>query len=118
MSSTREHQAFFIQPRPEAYPWEDLGMIRGRVTSFCWISNSGETDEVLRVIPFLKSNGNTIIGMSGDRESTLAKNSDYHLDIGVEKEACPLQLAPTSSTTATLVMGDALASCIDEVEKF
>ncbi len=82
------------------------------------ISNSGETDEVLRVIPFLKSNGNTIIGMSGDRESTLAKNSDYHLDIGVEKEACPLQLAPTSSTTATLVMGDALAVVLMEVEKF
>jgi arabinose-5-phosphate isomerase len=82
------------------------------------ISTSGESDEVLRFIPFLKSNGNKIIGMSGNNNSTLAKNSDYHLNIGVEKEACPLQLAPTSSTTATLVMGDALAVVLMKLRDF
>ncbi|NPA61215.1 MAG: KpsF/GutQ family sugar-phosphate isomerase, partial [Epsilonproteobacteria bacterium] len=114
MSSTGT-PSFFIHPA-EAYHG-DLGMIE-KSDIVLLISNSGETDEVLRVIPFLKSNGNTIIGMSGDRESTLAKNSDYHLDIGVEKEACPLQLAPTSSTTATLVMGDALAVVLMKLRNF
>ncbi len=67
------------------------------------ISNSGESDEVLRVIPFLKSNGNKIIGMSGNNNSTLAKNSDYHLNIGVEGEACPASVSPTQSKIATFV---------------
>jgi len=98
--------SFFLHPA-EAYHG-DLGMIEIDDIVLL-ISNSGETDEVLKLIPFLKSQGNIIIGMSGNIDSTLAKNSTYHLNIHITKEACPLQLAPTSSTTATLVMGDALA---------
>ena len=98
--------SFFLHPG-EAYHG-DLGMIE-KGDMVLLISNSGETDEVLKLIPFLKVQKNIIIGMSGNQHSTLAKNSTYHLNISVEKEACPLQLAPTSSTTATLVMGDALA---------
>jgi len=98
--------SFFLHPG-EAYHG-DLGMVE-KNDMILLISNSGETDEVLKLIPFLKVQKNIIIGMSGNPYSTLAKNSTYHLNISVEKEACPLQLAPTSSTTATLVMGDALA---------
>ena len=98
--------SFFIHPA-EAYHG-DLGMIEPN-DMVLLISNSGETDEILKLIPFLKAQKNVTIAMSGDFDSTLAKNSTYHLNISVEKEACPLQLAPTSSTTATLVMGDALA---------
>ena len=85
---------------------------------FLGISNSGETEEVVKLIPFLKDNGNTIISMTGNSVSTLAQSSDFHLDIGVNTEACPLQLAPTSSTTATLVMGDALAIALMEAREF
>lgn len=98
--------SFFLHPG-EAYHG-DLGMIE-KEDIVLLISNSGETDEVLKLIPFLKSQQNIICAMSGNPNSTLAKNATYHLNIKVEKEACPLQLAPTSSTTATLVMGDALA---------
>jgi arabinose-5-phosphate isomerase len=98
--------SFFLHPA-EAYHG-DLGMIE-QDDVVMLLSNSGETDEVLKLIPFLKSYGNIIIAMSGNPNSTLAKNSMYHLNVSVNKEACPLQLAPTSSTTATLVMGDALA---------
>jgi arabinose-5-phosphate isomerase len=82
------------------------------------ISNSGETDEVLKLIPFLNSQGNRTISMSGNPQSTLAKNTDYHLNISVQKEACPLQLAPTSSTTATIVMGDAIAVSLMKLRDF
>jgi arabinose-5-phosphate isomerase len=82
------------------------------------ISNSGETDEVLKLIPFLKNQNNIIVSMTGKPSSTLAKNSTFHLNVAVEKEACPLQLAPTSSTTATLVMGDALAVTLMELRGF
>jgi len=82
------------------------------------ISNSGETDEILKLIPFLKSQGNRTISMSGNPQSTLAKNTDYHLNISVQKEACPLQLAPTSSTTATMVMGDAIAVSLMKLRDF
>ena len=98
--------SFFLHPG-EAYHG-DLGMIE-KEDILLLISNSGETDEILKLIPFLKTQNNIIIAMSGNPSSTLAKNSSYHLNVFVEKEACPLQLAPTSSTTATLVMGDALA---------
>jgi len=107
--------SFFIHPA-EAYHG-DLGMIE-KDDIVLLISNSGETDEVLRVIPFLKSQKNIIIGMSGNPNSTLAKNSNFHLNIGVKREACPLQLAPTSSTTATLVMGDALAIALMRLRGF
>jgi len=107
--------SFFLHPA-EAYHG-DLGMIEVDDIVLL-ISNSGETDEVLKLIPFLKSQGNIIIGMSGNIESTLAKNSTYHLNINITKEACPLQLAPTSSTTATLVMGDALAIALMKLRDF
>jgi arabinose-5-phosphate isomerase len=107
--------SFFLHPG-EAYHG-DLGMIE-RDDIVLLISNSGETDEVLKVIPFLKAQDNRVIGMSGNIESTLAKNSSYHLNISVSQEACPLQLAPTSSTTATLVMGDALAVALMRLRDF
>lgn len=107
--------SFFLHPG-EAYHG-DLGMIEKQDVVLL-ISNSGETDEVLKVIPFLKSQGNITISMSGNPSSTLAKNTTYNLNIAVEKEACPLQLAPTSSTTATLVMGDALAVALMKLRDF
>jgi len=107
--------SFFLHPG-EAYHG-DLGMIE-KDDMVLLISNSGETDEVLRLIPFLKAQGNLSISMSSNITSTLAKNTTYHLDISVEEEACPLQLAPTSSTTATLVMGDALAITLMEERNF
>jgi len=107
--------SFFLHPG-EAYHG-DLGMIEPE-DMVLLISNSGETDEVLKLIPFLKSQGNTIIAMSGHSSSTLAKNSTYHLNIAVKQEACPLQLAPTASTTATLVMGDALAIALMRLRGF
>ena len=107
--------SFFLHPG-EAYHG-DLGMIE-KDDMVLLISNSGETDEVLRLIPFLKAHGNIIVAMSGRINSTLAKNANYHLNISVEQEACPLQLAPTSSTTATLVMGDALAIALMKQRDF
>lgn len=107
--------SFFLHPG-EAYHG-DLGMIEPD-DMILLISNSGETDEVLRLIPFFKARGNKTIAMSGNPLSTLAKNSTYHLNISVQKEACPLQLAPTASTTATLVMGDALAITLMEARQF
>jgi len=98
--------SFFMHPG-EAYHG-DLGMV-SKEDIVIAISNSGETDEILKIVPFLKDNGNIVISMTGNKKSTLALNSLYHIDISVEKEACPLQLAPTASTTATLVMGDVLA---------
>lgn len=98
--------AFFLHPA-DAYHG-DLGMIsKGDI--ILGISNSGQTDEILRLIPFLQENGNTLISMTGNPDSALARNSHYHLNIAVKEEACPMSLAPTSSTTATLAMGDALA---------
>jgi arabinose-5-phosphate isomerase len=73
------------------------------------LSNSGETEEIARMLPSLKRIGIKIIALTGNTESTLAKNSDVVIDVGVKEEACPLGLAPTASTTATLAMGDALA---------
>jgi arabinose-5-phosphate isomerase len=107
--------SFFLHPA-EAYHG-DLGMIE-REDIVLLISNSGETDEILKLIPFLKEQKNIIVAMSGKVNSTLAKNATYHLNISVEKEACPLQLAPTSSTTATLVMGDALAISLMSLRGF
>jgi len=107
--------SFFLHPG-EAYHG-DLGMIE-KDDMVLLISHSGETDEVLKLIPFLKAQGNIIIAMSGNITSTLSKNSTYHLNVSVEKEACPLQLAPTSSTTATLVMGDALAVALMKERNF
>ena len=107
--------SFFLHPG-EAYHG-DLGMISSNDIVLA-IANSGQTDEILRLIPFMQNNGNTIIAMTGNPESTLAKNAHLHLNISVEREACPLNLAPTSSTTAMLVMGDALAIALMKVRGF
>jgi KpsF/GutQ family protein len=107
--------SFFLHPG-EAYHG-DLGMIeRGDIVLA--ISNSGQTDEVLKLIPYLENNGNTVIGMTGKPESTLAKHSHFHLNVAVSDEACPLSLAPTTSTTAMLVMGDALAIALMNERNF
>ncbi|PMO71082.1 KpsF/GutQ family sugar-phosphate isomerase [Vibrio splendidus] len=107
--------SFFMHPG-EAFHG-DLGMVKSEDV-FIAISNSGETDELLKLIPFLKNNGNYIVAMTGNKLSTLARNAHCLLDISVPKEACPLQLAPTSSTTATLVMGDALTIALMEQRNF
>ena len=106
---------FFMHPG-EAFHG-DLGMV-GSNDVFLALSNSGETEEVIRLIPFLKDNGNVIISMTSKPQSTLALNSDFHLNVDVPQEACPHQLAPTSSTTATLVMGDAIAVALMEARNF
>lgn len=106
---------FFMHPG-EAYHG-DLGMVTPQDV-FLALSNSGETDEVVKLIPFLKDNSNVLISMTGNPKSTLASASNFHLNVKVHKEACPLQLAPTSSTTATLAMGDALAVVLMNVRDF
>ncbi|MFD2871753.1 SIS domain-containing protein [Mucilaginibacter ximonensis] len=95
----------------------DLGIISSDDTIIL-ISYSGETDEVLKIIPFLKWNKNLVISLTGNINSTVAKNSSHHLNINITREACPLALAPTSSTTAALVMGDALAIALMESRNF
>jgi len=107
--------SFFIHPT-EAYHG-DLGMIEPDDTVLL-ISYSGETDEILRIIPFLKNQNNLTISMSSNTKSTLAINTNLHINIHVNKEACPLSLAPTSSTTATLVMGDAIAIALMQNKSF
>lgn len=107
--------SFFINPLDVFHG--DLGvMSHGDVVVA--ISYSGQTDELLRFIPMVLHMQIPIIGMTGNPQSLLAKYSTCHLNIGVEKEACPLNLAPTSSTTATLVMGDALAVALMEKRNF
>lgn len=98
--------AFFLHPAEALHG--DLGMIiRGDVVIA--ISNSGETEEVVRILPIVKRIGAELVSMTGKPASTLAKAGDVHLNIAIKEEACPLGLAPTASTTATLAMGDALA---------
>jgi len=107
--------SFFLHPG-EAFHG-DLGMVE-HDDLVILISYSGETDEILKIIPFLKWNNNKIISITGNPNSTIAKNSDYHLNVCITREACPLELAPTSSTTVTLVMGDALAIALMEARQF
>ncbi|MCU0423277.1 MAG: KpsF/GutQ family sugar-phosphate isomerase [Bacteroidia bacterium] len=95
----------------------DLGMLKKEDVLMA-ISYSGETEELLKLIPFIKSQKIKIIGLSGSPTSTLAQHSDFHLNVKVYKEACPLELAPTSSTTATLAMGDALAVALMKARNF
>ncbi len=98
--------AFFLHPAEGIHG--DLGMImKGDLVIA--VSHSGETEEVLRILPVIKRIGAHLVTMSGNRNSTLAKAGDVFLDIAIKEEACPLGLAPTASTTATLAMGDALA---------
>ena len=82
------------------------------------LSNSGETEEITRLLPLMKKIGVTLIAMTGNPRSTLAQNSDDVLDVGIKKEACPLGLAPTASTTAMLAMGDALCVALQERRRF
>ncbi len=98
--------ALFLHPAEGIHG--DLGMVtKGDIVIA--LSNSGETEELTRMLPSLKRIGIKIIALTGNPDSTLAKNSDVVIDVGVKEEACPLGLAPTASTTATLAMGDALA---------
>jgi arabinose-5-phosphate isomerase len=107
--------SFFLHPG-EAFHG-DLGMISSNDVVLA-LSHSGETDEVLKIVPFIHSNGNVLISITGNAESTLAKNSNIHLDTGVKEEACILQLAPTTSTTAQLALGDALAIALMKTREF
>ena len=107
--------AFFVHPGEASHG--DLGMITSGDVVLT-ISNSGETEEVLTILPVIKRMGAQLISLTGKPQSTLAKNSDVHLDVSVSEEACPLGLAPTASTTATLVMGDALAVTLLELRGF
>ena len=107
--------AFFVHPAEASHG--DLGMIKSNDVILA-LSNSGETDEVNAILPLIKRLGAKIISLTGNPASTLARHSDAHVDVSVEKEACPLGLAPTSSTTAALVMGDALAVSLLETRGF
>lgn len=107
--------AFFINPLDVYHG--DLGVMTKDDVVLA-LSNSGQTDELLRFIPMVLHMQVPIIGMSGNPKSLLAKYASVHLQVKVEKEACPLNLAPTSSTTAALVMGDALAVALMEVRNF
>jgi len=95
----------------------DLGMVTPSDV-FIAISNSGETDEVVKLLPFLRDNRNFLVAITGNPSSTLARAANCHLDIGAVEEACPLQLAPTSSTTATLALGDALSIALMRARGF
>lgn len=107
--------AFFINPLDVFHG--DLGVMTVNDVVIA-ISNSGQTDELLRFVPYLLEHHIPLIGISGNPESLLAKYATCHLDVRVRKEACPLNLAPTSSTTATLAMGDALACALIEMRHF
>lgn len=107
--------AFFLHPGEGLHG--DLGMVTGDDIVLA-LSNSGETAEVVGIIPAIKRIGASIIAMCGCEQSTMVKNADAFLDVAVEKEACPLGLAPTASTTATLAMGDALAVALLSERKF
>jgi len=107
--------AFFVHPGEASHG--DLGMITAHDVVVA-LSNSGETDEILTILPIIKRLHVPLIALTGNPASSLAKEADYHLDVSVDKEACPLGLAPTSSTTATLVMGDALAIALLEARGF
>ena len=95
----------------------DLGVI-SKDDVVLALSFSGETDEVLNIVPFIRNNGNKLIAMTRNAESTLAKNADIHLLVAVKEEACPLNLAPTTSTTAQMAMGDALAVALMKAREF
>ena len=107
--------AFYMHPGEAGHG--DLGMVTDADVVLA-LSNSGETDELLTLLPVLKRQGNALIAMTGRPDSTLAREADIHLDVGVPAEACPLDLAPTASTTAALALGDALAVALLEARGF
>jgi arabinose-5-phosphate isomerase len=103
--------AYFVHPAEASHG--DLGMIREPDVLIA-ISNSGESEELMQIVPFVKREGAKLIAITGNAQSALAREADVVLDAGVDKEACPLNLAPTSSTTAMLALGDALAiACLE-----
>jgi arabinose-5-phosphate isomerase len=107
--------AFFVHPAEASHG--DLGMVT-RDDVFVALSNSGETQELLTIVPIIKRTGAKLIALTGEPNSSLAKLADAHLNTAVEREACPLNLAPTSSTTAMLAMGDALAVALLDARGF
>ncbi len=107
--------AFFVHPGEASHG--DLGMITAQDVVLA-ISNSGNTDELLNILPLIKRQKIPLISLTGNSGSELAQSADINLDISVEKEACPLNLAPTSSTTVTLALGDALAVCLLKLRGF
>jgi arabinose-5-phosphate isomerase len=107
--------SFFVHPGEASHG--DLGMIT-KADVVLAMSNSGETAEIVTILPLIKRMGAPLIAMTGKPTSTLAKTADVHLDVSVAQEACPLNLAPTASTTATLAMGDALAVALLEARGF
>ncbi len=107
--------SFFLHPAEASHG--DLGMLTAKDVLFL-LSNSGETTEILTILPLIKRLGIPICALTGAPHSTLAQASDHHLDISVRKEACPLGLAPTASTTAMLAMGDAIALAVLEARGF
>lgn len=107
--------SFYVHPGEASHG--DIGMITPHDVVLL-LSNSGETEEVLTIVPFLKRQGNALIAMTGNPRSSLARDADAHLDASVTNEACPLGLAPTASTTAALVLGDALAIALLEARGF
>ena len=107
--------AFFVHPGEASHG--DLGMITPSDVVLA-LSNSGETSEIVTIVPLIKRMGAPLISMTGKAQSTLAREADVNLDVSVAKEACPLDLAPTASTTAALVMGDALAIALLEARGF
>ncbi len=107
--------AFFVHPAEASHG--DMGMITAQDVVVA-LSNSGETDEILTLLPLIKRQGVPLIALTGNPDSALAQTADVHIDVSVPQEACPLGLAPTSSTTATLAMGDALAVALLEARGF
>ncbi len=107
--------SFFLHPAEASHG--DLGMVRKEDLVLA-ISNSGETDELVNILPVLKRMGIQIIAMTGNKDSELARYSDLMLDISVEEEACPLDLAPTASTSTTLVLGDMIAITLLKMKGF
>lgn len=107
--------AFFVHPADASHG--DLGMIAAQDVVIM-LSNSGESDELIKIVPLIKRRGAKLIAMTGNPASTLAREADVHLDAAVRQEACPLQLAPTASTTAALALGDALAVALLDARGF
>jgi arabinose-5-phosphate isomerase len=107
--------AYFVHPAEASHG--DLGMIQPDDV-FIAISHSGESDELLWIVPLIKRQGAKLIALTGNHDSTLAREADVHLDAGVAQEACPLNLAPTASTTAALALGDALAVALLDARGF
>ena len=114
MSSTGT-PAYFVHPAEASHG--DLGMVASSDV-FIALSNSGESQELMTIVPIIKRQGAKLISMTGNPSSSLAKVADVHLNAGVDREACPMNLAPTASTTASLALGDALAVALLDAKGF